>query len=62
MGVSSVGHGGHVPPRFLNINKKSLILTIGAPQIYNLRLLCPQILIVHSQIVMPTPAYVRHIQ
>ena len=33
---------GHVPsPRFLEANVKSLIITIGAPQIYNLRLLSP---------------------
>ena len=59
MGWSSVGQGGHVPSRFLDANVKYLIFTIGAPQIYNLRLLCrpPSILIVPSpQILMPTPA------
>ena len=49
-------------PRFLDINKKSLMFTIGAPQINNLRLLSPQILIVHPQILMPTHAYVRQVQ
>ena len=33
-------------PRFLKVNEKSLIFTINAAQIYNLRLLCTQILIV----------------
>ena len=38
---SSVGTGEHVPPRSCEANVKSLIFTIGAPQIYNLRLLYP---------------------
>ena len=52
MGGSSVGTGGGgTCPRFLKATVKSSILTIGAPPpVYNLRLLCPQIL-------MPTPAY-----
>ena len=45
MGGSSAGHGVGgtcpTPPRFLEANLKSLIFTIGAPQIYNLRLLSP---------------------
>ena len=39
---STVGTGKHVTPtRFLEANVKSLIYTIGASHIYNLRLLCP---------------------
>ena len=30
-GTITVGHGGHVPSRFLKANVKSLIFTIGAP-------------------------------
>ena len=36
MGGSSVETGGHVPPQmdYMEANVKSLILTIGVPQIY----------------------------
>ena len=33
--------GGGMCPPTLEANVKSLIFTIGAPQIYNLRLMCP---------------------
>ena len=35
MGMSSVGHRGHVSLRFLEANVKSLIFTIGALPVFN---------------------------